>query len=97
MTSTPSSPSLSLSRPAWRRVGPGGVDIPDIHIPDYQAIPEPDRPTFIGHYWLEPDGALAPVSPRVACVDYSVARGGPMVAYRFDGEQELSARKFVAV
>jgi hypothetical protein len=33
----------------------------------------------------------------VACVDYSVANRGPLVAYRFDGEPELSADKFVAV
>ena len=30
------------------------------------------------------------------CVDYSVAKGGPLVAYRFDGEPQLSAGKFVA-
>jgi hypothetical protein len=31
-------------------------------------------------------------------VDYSVAKkGGLLVAYRFDGEPELTAQKFVAV
>jgi hypothetical protein len=34
---------------------------------------------------------------RVACVDYSVAKGGPLAAYRFDGDAELSASKFIAV
>jgi hypothetical protein len=34
----------------------------------------------------------------VACVDYSVAKqNGLLVAYRFDGEPELTAQKFVAV
>jgi hypothetical protein len=34
----------------------------------------------------------------VACLDYSVARpGGKLVAYRWDGEQQLDAGKFVAV
>ncbi len=77
-------------------IGPSGVEMPDLPIPDAERIPEPDRPTFIGHYWLNPSEALAPLSARVACVDFSVAKGGPLVAYRFDGEPELLAEKFVA-
>lgn len=87
-------PNLTTYRAAY--IGPSGVDIPDVPIPDHQRLPELDRPTFIGHYWLEADGPLEPVSKRVACVDYSVAKHGPLVAYRFDGETELSADKFVA-
>jgi hypothetical protein len=30
-------------------------------------------------------------------VDYSAGKGGPLVAYRFDGEQTLSQEKFVWV
>jgi hypothetical protein len=85
---------VSTYREAY--IGPSGVEMPDLPIPMAQRIPEPDRPTFIGHYWLNPNGAMAPLSGKVACVDYSVAKGGPLVAYRFDGEQELSADKFVA-
>lgn len=66
-------------------------------IADHDRLPEPDRPTFIGHYWFDPSEPVAPASRRVACVDYSVAKGGPLTAYRFDGETELSAEKFVAV
>jgi hypothetical protein len=29
-------------------------------------------------------------------VDYSAGKGGPLVAYRFDGERELGAEKFIA-
>ena len=76
-------------------IGPSGVSIPDIQIPNHQRIPEPDRATFIGHYWF--DGAIEPASKRVVCVDFSVAKNGPLVAYRFDGERELSKSKFVAV
>jgi hypothetical protein len=47
--------------------------------------------------WLPFEEPPAPLSPRVACVDYSVARGGPLTAYRFDGESELMAEKFVTV
>ena len=78
-------------------IGPPGVDIPDAPILGYNPLPPPDRPTFIGHYWLDGEDGFAPLTPRVACVDYSVAKGGPLVAYRFDGEAELSPRKFIGV
>jgi hypothetical protein len=78
-------------------MGPKGVDIPDIAIDGMDLTPTPDRPTFIGHYWFDPIGPVAPASPLVACVDYSVARGGPLVAYRFDGEPQLTAANFVSV
>jgi hypothetical protein len=39
------------------------------------------------------------LAANVACLDYSVASksGGKLVAYRWDGEQELSNEKFVFV
>lgn len=86
-------PDLATYRAAY--IGPPGADIPDMPLAEYPKIQMPDRPTFIGHYWLS--GVMAPLSKRVACVDYSVARGGPLVAYRFDGERELSKAKFIAV
>lgn len=86
---------VSTYRDAY--IGPSGVEMPDLLIPVAEQIPEPDRPTFIGHYWLDSSEAMAPLSRNVVCVDYSVAKGGPLVAYRFDGEQELTADKFVAV
>ena len=61
-------------------------------IPHY---PKADKPCFIGHYWL--NGVPAPLTDNVACLDYSVAGGGKLVAYRFDGEQVLSKDKFVFV
>ena len=49
-------------------------------------------PVFVGHYWLT--GTPTPLAANVACTDYSVAKGGKLVAYRWDGESELSADKF---
>lgn len=49
-------------------------------------------PLFIGHYWLT--GTPALLSDTVACVDYSIAKGGKLVAYRWDGEQTLDSKKF---
>jgi hypothetical protein len=52
-----------------------------------------DQPVFFGHYWMT--GIPRPLAPRVACVDYSAGKGGPLVAYRWEGEPELAARNFV--
>jgi hypothetical protein len=50
-------------------------------------------PVFVGHYWMS--GVPKLQSPKVACVDYSAAGDGPLVAYRWQGEAELDARQFV--
>ncbi len=55
-------------------------------------------PVFIGHYWLA--GEPAPLATNIACLDYSVAKSSKearLVAYRWDGEQQLDKRKFVWV
>lgn len=49
-------------------------------------------PCFIGHYWL--DGKPSPLSSNVACLDYSVAKEGKLVAYRWNGEQTLREESF---
>ena len=75
---------------------------PDVLIPD-EAVPEDfvpygpgERPVFVGHYWMKGDRPRRMAS-NVACLDWSVARGGPLVAYRFDGEAEIDEERFVAV
>jgi Calcineurin-like phosphoesterase len=71
----------------------------DIAVPeDCPCVPyaKSDPPVFIGHYWL-PDPAPRPLTANVACVDYSVARGGMLCAYRSHGERVLSAEHFVTV
>jgi hypothetical protein len=87
-------PTLTTYRQACIGLSPDVV--PDDDIVGRQYIPEPDRPTFIGHYWLNERSDMMPRSRHVACVDYSAGKGGPLVAYRFDGETELSADKFIA-
>jgi hypothetical protein len=54
-----------------------------------------EPPVFFGHYWLR--GRPAPQAENVCCLDYSVARGGPLVAYRYRGESKLRAENLVAV
>jgi hypothetical protein len=71
---------------------------PDIVVPEEEisGIPwyqEDEVPVFVGHYWL--DGDIKPVAKNIACVDYSVAMGGKLAAYRWDGEMEIDEMKFV--
>jgi hypothetical protein len=63
-----------------------------------QATPYPTtaKPVFVGHYWLS---AMRPevLAENVACLDYSVAKGGFLCAYRWQGEQKLRNDHFVWV
>jgi len=78
---------------------PLGVDIEqaaDLPVPE--GVPrynEGQPPCFLGHYWGH--GAPAPRTDNIACLDYSVAKGGPLVAYRWQGEQVLTAEHFVSM
>ncbi len=68
--------------------------LPDLPIPD-NLWPRYDtsKPIFIGHYWMR--GNPEPLTSRIACLDYSVAKDGPLVAYRWRGEADLSPDHFV--
>lgn len=72
--------------------------IPEDILPGYDG----EKPLFVGHYWLT--GEPAPLTPHIACLDYSIAGShtfpgdrGKLCAYRWDGERELQAGKFVWV
>ncbi|MFC2155160.1 metallophosphoesterase [Acidobacteriota bacterium] len=56
---------------------------------------EDKTPVFFGHYWFT--GTPRLLSGHAACLDYSVARGGKLVCYRYDGEFLLDESKFVFV
>jgi hypothetical protein len=87
----------------FRQAGLGLDDKQRGLMPDYDLPTEthrrfaPDgKPTFFGHYWFD-RMPPAPTSATTACVDYSVALGGTLVAYRWDGEAELSRDRFCYV
>ncbi|VUD48790.1 Bis(5'-nucleosyl)-tetraphosphatase PrpE [asymmetrical] [Thalassocella blandensis] len=56
---------------------------------------ENEPPVFVGHYWLQ--GKPRVLRPNIACLDYSAVKYGRLVAYRFDGEDCLSDKKFAWV
>ncbi len=72
---------------------PGLPDRPSGEIDAYRYLDQ--VPVFFGHYWFR--GIPSPAAPHAACVDYSAVRPGhSLVAYRWNGEQTLSADRFVA-
>jgi hypothetical protein len=75
-----------------------GLDIPisdEILKTLGSGYPINEKPIFFGHYWLRGEPKIQ--ADNVCCLDYSVAKGGNLVAYRFDGEQKLNNNKFVIV
>ncbi len=60
-------------------------------LPGYDDV----KPVFFGHYWQT--GTPHPLSPTVACLDYSVVRPAPqgkLCAYRWNGEKTLKRAHF---
>lgn len=47
-----------------------------------------EKKVFFGHYWLKGEPTL--FRENICCVDYSVAKAGKLVAYRFGWEDELN-------
>ncbi len=68
--------------------------LPELAIPE-SLWPRYDtaKPIFIGHYWMR--GKPEPLTSRIACLDYSVAKDGPLVAYRWRGETDLNPDHFI--
>ncbi len=56
---------------------------------------EDEKPVFFGHYWLKGQPSL--YRENICCLDYSVAKGGHLLAYSFDGELKLEEDKFTYV
>lgn len=54
-----------------------------------------DPPVFFGHYWLK--GLPQLFKDNICCTDYSVAKGGHLVAYRWEGEKVLTEDGFMWV
>jgi len=43
------------------------------------------KPVFFGHYWLQENPVIE--NKSAICLDYSVAKGGKLVAARMEGDQ----------
>lgn len=77
-------PGAAKQQPVMRQPLPQGV------LPGYDNA----KPLFLGHYWMK--GTPELLAPKIACVDYSAGKGGPLVAYCWRGEDILSDNGFRA-
>ncbi len=85
-------------RAAFTDSGAVAQRIPDtpLHHKTFQPIAL-SHPVFIGHYWRSPRAEPAPLTPLLACVDYSAGVGGPLACYRWNAGDAppLNACRFV--
>jgi hypothetical protein len=66
--------------------------LPDDPLPPGTEISLDDsKPLFFGHYWMQGPPSLT--SNKLTCLDFSIAKGGVLCGYRFDGESELQAAR----
>jgi Calcineurin-like phosphoesterase len=84
----------------YQRAAQGPPDeirkIPDSPLATQWSLNPYEGPAVIfGHYWFS--GTPKVIAPQFACVDYSAAKDGPLVAYRWDGEEELNSEKMAWV
>ena len=54
-----------------------------------------DKKVFFGHYWLKGEPSL--YKENICCLDYSIAKGGKLVAYRLNGEKNLDSKNLIYV
>ena len=61
----------------------------------FQPYLEDAPPVFVGHYFKPADSPLQPERHNIAVLDHSAATGGPLVAYRWNGEQEITPQNYI--
>lgn len=69
------------------------IALSDLKSLDYYR--DNDKKVFFGHYWLKGEPVL--YKDNICCLDYSVAKGGKLVAYRFNSEPNLNSDNFIFV
>lgn len=70
-----------------------GHKLADMTLDDGHNYPLTHKPVFVGHYWLDEENPK-PLSDNCACLDYSIAKAGKLVAYKWRGEKKLSQTNF---
>ncbi|MBS1745153.1 MAG: metallophosphoesterase [Bacteroidetes bacterium] len=69
------------------------INISELNSAEYYR--SDDKIVFFGHYWLR--GKPSFYRSNICCLDYSVAKGGKLVAYRHNGEKKLDNRNLFYV
>jgi len=81
-------------------VFPENDEIPAVKVDEgvFQQFPgyaNDAPPVFFGHFFKPPHLPLAPERHNVACLDYSASKDGPLVAYRWKGEDRILPDHYV--
>jgi hypothetical protein len=61
----------------------------------FQPYPADAPPVFVGHYYKPADSPLRPERHNVAVLDHSAAKDGPLVAYRWNGEERINPNHYL--
>lgn len=72
---------------------PDYVELPDSAIKNGEDPYDEDPVVFFGHYWMTGNPSIQ--TEKTACVDYSVAKGGELVCYHWQGENVLNNENFI--
>lgn len=83
----------------FNEIGLSG-QFPEIPVDDeiaksIRTYPADDMPLFFGHYWLKGEPHIQ--TKNVCCLDFSIAKGGVLAAYRWNGEKELRNENMICV
>ncbi len=70
------------------------IELDDAAIQSARPYSLDEPPVFVGHYWLSGQEPKL-LADNVACVDWSVAKGGFLCCYRWSGETALLQDNFV--
>lgn len=69
------------------------IELSELNTLDFYS--ESDKKVFFGHYWLKGEPSL--YKDNICCLDYSIAKGGKLVAYRLNEETILDSRNLIYV
>lgn len=69
------------------------IKVSELKSKDYYQVK--DKKIFFGHYRLKGEPSL--YRNNICCLDYSVAEGGKLLAYRFNGENRLDESNLIYV
>ncbi len=69
------------------------IELSDLNTLEFYS--ESDKNVFFGHYWLKGEPSL--YKDNICCLDYSIAKGGKLVAYRLNEETILDSRNLIYV
>ncbi len=58
-----------------------------------------EKPVFFGHYWMPYSQTEKPaiLKDNVCCLDFSIAKGGKLICYRYSGENRLDTNQITFI